>query len=235
MERPCPSDSTGAVRSPWVVKRAEGRAGDFHARELVEPVERSLWVLDVTRPALVLGSTQSDDHVDRRAVAEAGVDLVRRRSGGGAVLLVPGGALWVDVVLPRGDSCWHDDVGRAAHWLGAVWQSALADLGAAATVHTGALVSTPWSTRVCFAGLGPGEVSVGGRKLVGISQRRSRAGARFQCVVHRHWHPAPLLALLALDTDERARATTALVDGATGLDRPGAEVVDAFVAHLPGP
>lgn len=219
--------------SAWVVNRAGGPAGDFHARELVEPVERSLWVLDVEHPALVLGSTQPEDHIDQAAVTVAGVDVVRRRSGGGAVLLVPGAALWVDVVLPRGDPCWNDDVGRAAHWLGGVWQSALADLGVTATVHTGALVSTPWSTLVCFAGLGPGEVSVGGRKLVGISQRRSRAGARFQCVVHRHWDPAPLLALLALDGDERGRAMTALVGTATGLDRPGAEVVEALVAHLP--
>ena len=233
MERPCPSDSTGAVGSPWVVNRAEGRAGDFHARELVEPVERSLSVLDVERPALVLGSTQPEDHVDRAAVAIAGIDLVRRRSGGGAVLLVPGSALWVDVVVPRSDPCWHDDVGRSTHWLGGVWQSALADLGVAATVHSGALVSTPWSALVCFAGLGPGEVSSGGRKLVGISQRRTRAGARFQCVVHRHWDPEPLLALLALDDDQRARAMSDLAGVATGLDRPGAEVVEAFVAHVP--
>ena len=235
MEGPCLSDSTGAVRSTWVVNRAEGRAGDFHAPELVEPVERSLWVLDVERPALVLGSTQPEDHVDRAAVAVAGIDLVRRRSGGGAVLLVPGSALWVDVVLPRADPCWHDDVGRATHWLGGVWQSALADLGMAATVHTGALVSTPWSALVCFAGLGPGEVSTGGRKLVGISQRRTRAGARFQCVIHRSWDPGPLLDLLSLDTEERARATTGLAGVATGLDRPTAEVIDAFVAHLPAP
>lgn len=233
MERPCPSDSTGAVGSSWVVNRAKGRAGDFHARALVEPVERSLSVLDVERQALVLGSTQPEDHVDRAAVAVAGIDLVRRRSGGGAVLLVPGSALWVDVVVPRADPCWCDDVGRATHWLGGVWQSALADLGVAATVHTGALMSTPWSALVCFAGLGPGEVSAGGRKLVGISQRRTRAGARFQCVVHRHWDPAPLLALLALDHEERARATTGLTGVATGLDRPTAEVVEALVAHMP--
>lgn len=233
MEQPCRSDSTGAVGSTWVVNRAKGRAGDFHARELVEPVERSLWVLEVERPALVLGSTQPADHVDRAAVAVAGVEVVRRRSGGGAVLLVPGSALWIDVVLPRADPWWRDDVGRSTHWLGRVWQSALADLGVAATVHTGALVSTPWSTLVCFAGLGPGEVSAGGRKLVGISQRRTRAGARFQCVVHRHWDPAPLLALLDLDDDQRGRGGSDLAGVATGLDRPTAEVVEALVAHVP--
>jgi lipoate-protein ligase A len=220
----------------WVVDRARGTAADFHAREVVELVERLVSVFDVDGPALVLGSTQPENHVDKAALAAAGVDLVRRRSGGGAVLLDPGDVLWVDVVVPRGDECWRDDVSRAGHWLGRVWQLALADLGVVtATVHTGALVSTPWSSLVCFAGLGPGEVSVGGRKLVGTSQRRTRSGARFQCVVHRHWDPSPLLHLLALDDDERARGKAALAGVATGLDHPLDEMVEAFLGRLPVP
>lgn len=38
---------------------------------------------------------------------------------------------------------------------------------------------------MCFAGVGAGEVLLDGRKVVGISQRRARDGARFQCVVFR--------------------------------------------------
>ena len=38
-----------------------------------------------------------------------------------------------------------------------------------------------------------------GAKLVGISQRRSRAGARFQCAVHTRWSPATLVGLLTAD------------------------------------
>ena len=41
---------------------------------------------------------------------ELGVAVVRRRSGGGAVLLDPGGVVWVDVVVPRHDPRWDDDV-----------------------------------------------------------------------------------------------------------------------------
>ena len=69
----------------------------------------------------------------------AGIEVVRRRSGGGAVLLVPGEVLWVDVVVPRDDALWDDDVGRATHWLGELWVRALTRCGVAgATVHTGA-------------------------------------------------------------------------------------------------
>ena len=42
------------------------------------------------------------------------------------------------------------------------------------------MVTTPWSDLVCFAGLGPGEVLLDGRKLVGLSQRRTRNGVRIQ-------------------------------------------------------
>lgn len=219
----------------WLVKRAAGSAADFHARSLPDPAARSVEVLEVERAALVLGSTQAEADADPEALREAGVDLVRRRSGGGAVLLVPDRALWVDVVVPRGDELWDDDVGRAALWLGRAWAAALARLGVDASVHTGALVTTRWSSLVCFAGLGPGEVTGAGRKLVGISSRRSRAGARFQCVLLRHWEPARLLHLLALDAHDRTRARAEVAGAAAGVDRPPSEVLDAFLASLPHP
>ncbi|MBW3579247.1 MAG: hypothetical protein KY462_16240 [Actinobacteria bacterium] len=210
-----------------------GSAATFHARPLPEPAARVVSVLEVDRPALVLGSTQPRTDADAAAVAGAGVELARRRSGGGAVLLVPGEALWVDVVVPRDDRLWDDDVHRAGHWLGAAWVAALADVGVVAEAHTGPLVRTQWSRLVCFAALGPGEVRTGGRKLVGVSQRRTRHGARFQCLALRHWDPQPLLALLALDAAERRQAAADLATVATGLDRPFPAMVDALLTHLP--
>lgn len=218
----------------WLVEREVGSAAGFHARTLAEPAVRAVSVLEVDRPALVLGSTQPGADADHLAAAAAGVEVVRRRSGGGAVLLVPGQALWVDVVLPRGDELWDDDVGRSGRWLGATWVAALADFGVEATLHSGGLVRTHWSSMVCFAGLAPGEVSTGGRKLVGVAQRRNRAGARFQCALLRRWDPTGLAALLALDDAGRSAATAELADVATGLDRPFALLVDALVSHLPG-
>jgi lipoate-protein ligase A len=65
------------------------------------------------------------------------------------------------------------------------------------TVHRGPQVRTAWSELVCFAGLAPGEVLVDGVKLVGISQRRTRRGARFQCAVNRRFDGDLLIELLA--------------------------------------
>jgi lipoate-protein ligase A len=182
----------------------------------------------------VLGSTQDDQLADRPGLDAAGIDLVRRRSGGGAVLVHPDEVcLWVDVVLPRRDPLWTDDVSRAAQWLGEAWVDAFASLGVSTLAHRGAMVHRPWSDLVCFAGLGPGEVLDDGRKVVGLSQRRTRAGARFQTLVLRRWSPGALVDLLALDPPAREAATRELESVATGTDLPPAALLDAFVASLP--
>ena len=150
------------------------------------------------------------------------------------MLVGPGAGAWVDVTIPRHDALWDDDVARAFGWLGRCWAEALRTLGVdGAEVHDGPLVETAWSRRVCFAGLGPGEVVVDGRKVVGISQRRTRAGARFQCMVHRRWDPSPLVQLLALRPDERDVAVADLAGAAAGVDAEPAAVLDALVAALP--
>jgi lipoate-protein ligase A len=88
-----------------------------------------------------------------------------------------------------------------------VWAAAL---GAEAKVHPGPMVTSAWSSLVCFAGLGPGEVTVGGRKAVGISQRRTRDAAGFQCAAYSRWDPAALAALLALPAGVRRSVATDL-------------------------
>lgn len=230
------------MKDRWNVEWATGSAATFHHRPLPDPVRRTVWVHAVDRPALVLGSTQPDGVVDEAATNERGVEVVRRRSGGGAVLLEPGGAVWVDVVIPSTDCLWADDVEVAFAWLGEAWVAALADLGVVGEVHRGRPVSSPWSRLVCFAGLGPGEVTtIGagrrgpkGAKVVGMAQRRTRDGARFQCAVPRRWEPDRLLALLALDPDARAAASLALAGAAAPVTAPGPDIAEALLGQLPG-
>jgi lipoate-protein ligase A len=230
MDRPPPPHP---APGGWLVTRERGAAADFHGRSLPDVPVRAVEVLEVDRPALVLGSTQPDRDADAHALQAAGVALVRRRSGGGAVLLEPHGSLWVDIVVPRADPLWSDDVGVAFHWVGHAWAAALRSLGVATGVHEGALVTTRWSRLVCFAGLGPGEVTADGAKVVGIAQRRTRGGARFQCALLHRWDPAATLDLLALDPVERLVGSGELVDVAAGIDLPPDDVVEALVATLP--
>ena len=185
----------------FAVRSFSGSAGSFHARTLDADPVPEVWTFTVDRPALVLGSTQRPDVVDDAACAAAGVEVVRRRSGGGLVLLEPGAAVWFDVVVPapvlRAAGI-GDDVGASMRWLGGHVVSALGDLGVdGVDVHHGGMACSNWCPLVCFAGIGPGEVLRDGVKLVGLSQRRTRAAARFQCAVHVTWSPDHLTPLLA--------------------------------------
>jgi lipoate---protein ligase len=143
-----------------------------------------IWRCEPTDAAIVLGSRQSPELVDVDACLAAGLEVVRRRSGGGAVLLRPDAVVWIDVVLPHGVA--PDDVRGSMVWIGERWGDVLASsVAGEISVHEGGMVCTPWSDLVCFAGIGPGEVLVEGRKFLGLSQRRSRHGIRVQGTLYR--------------------------------------------------
>jgi lipoate-protein ligase A len=96
------------------------------------------------------------------------------------------------------------------------------------------MVQTAWSRLVCFAGLAPGEVTVGGRKVVGVAQRRTRRHARFQCAVLHRWDPQPLLDVLSLAPDERRSAAADLAEVGRGVGPfTGTELHEAFATALP--
>ncbi|MCE2524372.1 MAG: lipoate--protein ligase family protein [Acidimicrobiia bacterium] len=167
--------------------------------------------------AVVLGSGQRPGTVDAAAARQRNLPILRRRSGGGVVLVSPVDLLWVDVVIPRDDPLWHPDAGRAFVWLGRAWQRALAECGIAGEVHEGAYEAGRWGSLVCYAGRGPGEVFVEGRKVVGLSQRRSRTCARFQSGLLRRWDPAELADLCALAQPERRALARDLAESAAGV------------------
>lgn len=218
----------------WIVEEQRASAAALHARAMPDPdaAVPSLWWCEVDRAAVVLGSTQPDAVVDPVACERGGFEVVHRRSGGGAVLLVPGEVVWIDVIVPASDPRWCDDVGRATWWLGEAWAAALAAVGCpGAGVHLGGMVTTAWSRLVCFAGMGPGEVSIAGRKAVGISQRRTRGVARFQCALHRRWDPETLLGLLSADAWPSADPAE-LADAVAVVDVAPDVVVAALLAAL---
>jgi hypothetical protein len=82
---------------------------------------------------------------------------------------------------------------------------------------------------VCFAGLGPGEVTRNGAKVVGISQRRTRHAARFQCAVLHRWDVEGIAALVGLGAD----AVQSMRPLASGVAVDEETLVRALVATLP--
>jgi lipoate-protein ligase A len=203
-------------------------------------------VCRVAGPAVVLGSTQDGSVVDPLRADRSGLSIARRRSGGGAVLVQPGDPVWIDAWVPREDPLWDDDIARAFDWFGAAWVGGLRTLGyVGLSSHRGGYSArTRWSSRICFGGLGAGEVvHEDGRKVVGISQRRTRAGAWFHSAAPLTWAPERLLDVLDLSPAARSAAAgelAAVVAGVDDLPRlagsvsaTGAMVEAAVLAALP--
>jgi lipoate-protein ligase A len=165
------------------------------------PAAPRLWWCDPVDSAVVLGSRQTAGIVDAERCQAAGLSIVRRRSGGGAVLIEADAVAWADIVVPHGDI--PDDVRGSMVWAGTRWRRALEALGAdGLDVHAGGLVCTPWSNLVCFAGVGPGEVLRGGAKLVGLSQRRTRDGVRIQGTLYRRPPAVDITGLFVVELPE---------------------------------
>jgi lipoate-protein ligase A len=171
-----------------------------------------------TRPALVLGSGQRPPDGWQPA---NGLPLVRRGTGGGAVLCDED-YLMLDIALPPGDPRILDDLTESYRWLAERMRSALGQLGVEqpALVVPRALRALDEPSReaartACFAGLGPYEVlDVQGRKLVGLAQRRRRGGVLLQAAAYLGGDRGVLADLLWLGEEARVALRARLRDTA---------------------
>jgi lipoate-protein ligase A len=197
---------------------------------------RTAFIRRADRSTLVLGSTQDARIVDTVAMAHRRVELVRRRSGGGAVLVQPDRAVWFDTWVPRADPLWSDDVAASSAWVGRWWAESLGapDLD----VHTGGPIRSRWSDLICFAGVAAGEVRHRGRKVVGVAQWRGREGSLCHSLAYLAVDWADLTELLDLG-DERAdavrdlEATTVAASKLVRVDRAG--LISNLIGRLPDP
>ena len=218
--------------SSWKLHTEHVSAAVQHGRDLVP--ERAVWDVRVTRTAMVLGSRQDESLLNVDQCGRNDVDVVRRRSGGGIVFLAPGEHVWLDVVVPRGDVLWNDDVAKASWWLGDVWVQTLNALGENnVLVHHESLSSDAWGDLLCFAGVGPGEVvrqsAESLSKFVGISQRRTRDYARFQCTIYTKWNPHDV-EMYVVNTPGNL---SEIAHRVAAVQASQQAIVDTFVSHLP--
>lgn len=144
--------------------------------------QATMFVVRLDAPTLVLGGSQPLEVLDLARVSDTPVR--RRRGGGGLVLLQPGD-IWVDWWLPSHDPRWDADVHVSSLRAGGWWRDTLrtlvpGDVG----LHEGALEGALAHRVLCFAGRGPGEVFVDGRKAVGVTQWRVREGIFLSTVLH---------------------------------------------------
>lgn len=225
------------------VRIRRGSAAALHALDFPSDSRPAIWRMEPSRPALVMGSGQSGELFDRDALARAGIELAGRRSGGGAVWVDPDATVWIDVLAPRSTPLFSEDLTTTFLLVGRVWQRAFAALGIHLDLARVA-PKDPMARWVCWAGIGWGELfwpghlpaSAGGTgavgKVVGLSQRRTRWGARVQglAVVDGSARRAGDWFVAA---EAPARAEIARrVAGAPALDVERDRLADAVVEHL---
>lgn len=182
----------------WEVVRTSGSAASFHQHTPDGPFSPTIWAHEVSGSALILGSTQPATDLNKEEIAALGWEVCRRKSGGGLVVLQPATSIWIDIFIPPSHPAWNDDIGQASWWIGHLWAATLKELDATAqpVVHEGPLLRPEEGRLFCFGGLGPGEVTIDNQKVIGVSQRRTRSGARFQTVCLLEATPPPPSQLL---------------------------------------
>jgi hypothetical protein len=165
----------------WKLDCFNGSAKDAHEFWPGTLSHRVLKTIYPSGEALVLGSSTPVDLFDERKLSASGIPIVRRSSGGGAVRVGPGAQVWINVYLPAGDPLVVQDLGRSFLWLGRAILDGLKASGLDdCHVNLERRAVTELSKAICFAGVGFGEITVRGKKLVGLAQRRARGVVAFQ-------------------------------------------------------
>ena len=130
-------------------------------------------------PATIsLGYGQPLDHrIDVAAAAALGIGLVRRPTGGSAILHEgPDLELTYSVAARAGDFEGADDLLETYRWIGAALAAGLRRLAAPVEMVPVQPSDPAAMPTFCFARTGSYELEVGGLKLVGSAQRRQGAG-----------------------------------------------------------
>jgi lipoate-protein ligase A len=186
------------------------------------------WVLRVyswNAPTISLGRNQSArGRYDLDRVRELGLDVVRRPTGGRAIL--HDREITYSVTAPVRDA---GDLRESYDRINRLLLSALHSLGVAAMVATPATRSAAPSMTPCFSEPAEGELTVDGRKLAGSAQWRSD-DALLQHGSILLADDQMLLATLALDGPEDIPAPATLTDAlgaAPGIPELAAALADA--------
>jgi lipoate-protein ligase A len=184
-------------------------------------------------PCLSLGRGQPVDDVDRRAVRAAGYDLVRRPTGGRAILHID--ELTYSVVAPQDDPRVRGSIVESYRRLSSGLVRAVERLGVGQIVADQRLEGhaageSDVQGPVCFEVPSDYEITAGGKKLVGSAQMRAQGVVLQHGTIPLHGDIARICPLLAQHPDPvrvRARATT--VERALGRTVSWEEAAQALI------
>ena len=168
-----------------------------------------LWQYD--KPAIIMGCSQRPDESQLRRAAQHGLPIMRRGSGGGAVLAGPW-MLSVTLFIPADHPVGKLDIIKIFNWFEQLWTKALVASGVTCKGVDKPLIERSKETSkregvewACYASLSHGEVvSLDGRKLVGLAQIRKRKAVAL--VSGLHLKPCDWQALCHVVVDDRDQA-----------------------------
>ncbi len=185
--------------------------------------EAALRVYSWKDPTLSFGRNQKTGGYDRDALERAGIAIVRRPTGGRAILHHREITYSVTAPAPPGES-----IAAAYDWINGLLLRALRALGVHAAIATRTGRAPAPDSNPCFAEPTAGEITLRGRKLVGSAQYRE-AGAMLQ-------HGSILISddqsgLAALAGGGAAPAPATLEQALGRAPRP-AELHDAMLAAM---
>ncbi len=169
------------------------------------------------QPSVVLGRGQPLAEADREAITARGYALLRRPTGGTAVF--HGEGLTYSVLLPRTDPHAVGDVVTSYRRLSRPLLHALEALGATGIEARAHEENRRRRSPVCFEISSAYEITVGGRKVVGNAQLRTRTGLL-------HHGTLPLsgdighIAMLLTSRPDPARVRRHATTLAEALERP---------------
>jgi lipoate-protein ligase A len=178
-------------------------------------------------PVLSLGRGQGVEDVDREAVSAAGYDLVRRPTGGQAILHID--ELTYSVVAPEREPRVIGGVVESYRRLSRGLVRGLELLGVEDIVADERVENRNTEGPVCFEVPSDYEITVEGKKLVGSAQMRARGAVLQHGAVPLHGDIARICPLLSAHPDParvRARATT--VSGAVDRHVDWEEAAEAL-------
>ena len=179
-------------------------------------------------PCLSLGRFQPAGEVDREACRRLGIDVVRRPSGGRAVL--HDRCLTYALIAPVEAAPFVDGIRASAERIGGALTAGLRRLGADLT--TSLPSRRHRSPGDCFAVPGAGEVVAGDKKLVGSAQVRRGGAALQHGTIRLRSDAGHAAAVLHGDPDRGAAGGRTALDALCGRPVTFTEAAQAVAAGI---
>ncbi|GGK74586.1 lipoate--protein ligase family protein [Amphritea balenae] len=201
------------------------------------------WQYD--QAAIIMGCSQRPDEQQSARSMAAGLPIMRRNSGGGAVLAGPW-MLSISVFIPTEHLIAQQNIIQIFGWLEQIWIAALEKCNVPCKGVDKALIdhskevsesqNLKWA---CYASLSHGEVvSEDGRKLVGLAQIRKKKGVVLVSGLHLYPCDWQQLSSIVVDNPEQGVQLEALNSDAQSLSGRAEdvllpEIIQAFHEQLP--